>query len=114
CATISRIDRVATFSDYVNVEIENRSVPLDVAVDVDAYNLSRKGGRAWLIEAAAKLLGFLLVPAPSGSMAQCDMRALCDISTKSAQAVAAFGAARADNVTTPEEARDVRAKIREA
>lgn len=114
CSTISRIDRVATFSDYVNVEIDNRSVPLDVAIDVDAYNMTRAAGRPWLIEAAAKILGFLLVPAPTGKMAQCDVKALCDISTESAEAIAAFGMARADNVVTPEEARQVRAKIRDA
>lgn len=60
CANISsRIRRPAAFSDYANLAVEERHIPLDVAVELDAFN-----GNGRLIRAAAGLLGFVLVRLP--------------------------------------------------
>ena len=112
-AVTSRIKHSARFSEYASFEQPNRVVPLDAAIEIDRFALSQ--GRApqhalLLVEE----LGMLLVPRPQGSMDDCDMQALCKISTESAEAVAAFASARADGVTTPDEAKMVRQKISDA
>lgn len=112
-AVASRITHSARFSEYASFEHPNRVVPFDAAVEVDRFALSqgRAPHHALLI---AEELGMLLVPRPQGSMGDCDMAALCKISTESAEAIAAFAAARADGVTTGEEAKLVRQKIVDA
>ena len=112
-AVSSRITHSARFSEYASFEHPNRVVPLDAAIEVDRFAL----GRGLLPQHAllmAKELGMLLVPRPQGDLIDCDMAALCKISTESAEAIAAFAAARADGVTTPEEAALVRQKIADA
>lgn len=60
CANVSgRIRRAAAFSDYANPAIEERHIPLDVAVELDAFN-----GNGRILRAAAALLGFVLVRLP--------------------------------------------------
>ena len=113
CALISRIARVATFSDYVNVAIDDRSVPLDVAIDVDRYNLDR-GGEPWLIRAAAGLLGFMLVKAPEAGAQVSDVQGLISSAKESTEAIAAGWAARADGVITAEEQAQVCREFDEA
>ena len=114
CSTISRIDRVATFSDYINPEIPNRAVPLDVAIDVDAYNLSRPGGRAWLVEAAARLLGFELVRRPTIAARAAQVDGLIRTARESAEAIAAGWDALADHAVTPAERADINRQFDEA
>lgn len=114
CSTISRIDRVATFSDYVNLEIENRAVPLDVAIDVDAYNLSRPGGRAWLIEAAARFLGFELVRRPAVGAQAAQVDGLIRSAKESAEAISAGWEALADSVVTAKERDEINRQFDQA
>ena len=112
-AVTSRIKHSARFSEYASFEQPNRVVPLDAAIEIDRYSLSQ--GRAPQHgNLLAEELGMLLVPRPFGNLSDCDMAALCKISTESAEAIAAFAAARADGVTTPEEAAQVRQKIADA
>lgn len=113
CALISRITRIATFSDYINISFDDRSVPLDVAVDVDRYNLER-GGEPWLIRAAAQLLGFMLVRAPLADAASDDVTGLLAAAKETTEAVAAGWAARADGVYSSEEIREIEKQIDEA
>lgn len=112
-AVASRINHSARFSEYASFEHPNRVVPLDAAIEIDRFALSR-GRSAQHANLFAEELGMLLVPRPQGDMSDCDMAALCKISTESAEAIAAFAEARADGVTTPEEAAMVRRKIADA
>lgn len=112
-AVSSRISHGARFSEYSSFEFPNRVVPLDVAIEVDRFALSQ-GKAAHHGNLLAEELGMLLVPRPTGDLSHCDMAALCKISTESAEAIAAFAAARADGVTTSEEAAQVRQKIADA
>jgi hypothetical protein len=60
CANVSgRIHRPAAFSDYANPAIDERHIPLDVAVELDAFN-----GNGRIIGAAARALGYVLVQLP--------------------------------------------------
>lgn len=60
CANVSgRIKRAAAFSDYANPSLDDRHIPLDVAVELDAFN-----GNGRILRAAAALLGFVLVRLP--------------------------------------------------
>lgn len=113
CALVSRIARVATFSDYINIGFDDRAVPLDVAVDIDLYNLER-GGEPWLLRAAAGLLGFLLFKAPPLSGATGELDALLKSAKETTEAVAAGWAARADGVTTDAECDQVVIEIDQA
>lgn len=113
CALISRISRLATFSDYINLSFDDRSVPLDVAVDVDAYNVER-GGEPWLIRAAADLLGFMLVRAPSALAASDDVTGLLAAAKETTEAVAAGWSARSDGVYSPAEVADLEIQIDQA
>lgn len=113
CALISRITRVATFSDYINITFDDRSVPLDVAVDVDLYNLERSG-EPWLIRAAAQLLGFMLVRAPLTGAAADDVTGLLAAAKETTEAVAAGWAARADGIYSPDEIPKIEKQIDEA
>ncbi|HWV19504.1 MAG TPA: phage regulatory CII family protein [Devosia sp.] len=112
-AVSSRINHSARFSEYASFEHPNRVVPLDAAIEVDRFALNQgkppRHGNLF-----AEELGMLLVPRPQGDLNDCDMAALCKISTESAEAIAAFAAARADGVTTPDEAAMVRQKIADA
>ncbi len=101
------------WSYYRDVGNKKYVVAFDAALEVDKLNL-KLGGRAHHLELGADFLGFTLVPKSAVEAASCDMTALCAISTESAEAIAAFSAARADHVTTAEEARFVREKIRDA
>jgi hypothetical protein len=114
CAAIStRITRPATFSDYTDLVDLQRVIPLDVAIELDQHGL-RTGNPPRHALFVAETLGFLLVPHPRGLLVDCDMSALCKISTESAEAIATFAQARADGVTTPDEAKLVRQKIADA
>lgn len=63
-ASIStRIQRAAAFSDYGNTELPDRHMPIDVAIEVDAYN-----GDQRIIEAMARLLGCIVVKLPASSL----------------------------------------------
>jgi hypothetical protein len=62
-AAASRIDRHATFSDYANPNEIKRVIPLDTAIELDAFNL-RAGKPARHIELAAAELGQMLVALP--------------------------------------------------
>lgn len=60
CANVSgRIKRAAAFSDYANAALDDRHIPLDVAVELDAFN-----GNGRILRSAAALLGFVLVKLP--------------------------------------------------
>ncbi len=60
CANVSgRIRRAAAFSDYANAALDDRHIPLDVAVEIDAFN-----GNGRILKAAAALLGFVLFRLP--------------------------------------------------
>ena len=112
-AVASRISHGTRFSEYSSFEYPNRVIPFDVAIEVDCFALKQgRLPRHGLLLAEA--LNMLLVPRPQGSMDDCDMAALCKISTESAEAIAAFAGARADGVTTPDEAKLVREKISDA
>lgn len=60
CANVSgRIRRAAAFSDYANPALDDRHIPLDVAVELDAFN-----GNGRILRAAAGLIGCVLVRLP--------------------------------------------------
>lgn len=60
CANVStRIRRAAAFSDYANPALDDRHIPLDVAIELDAFN-----GNGRILRAAARCLGFVLVRLP--------------------------------------------------
>lgn len=62
CANVSaRIKRAAAFSDYANPAIEDRHLPIDVALELDAFN-----GNGRIVGAMARALGFLLIRVPQG------------------------------------------------
>lgn len=103
-----RIKRHSAFSEYANAEVAERVMPIDVAVEIDAFN-----GNARIVGAMARQIGHVVVKAPAAALATCDVSALCRLATESAEAVAEFGKARADGVITPAEARDVRRQLHE-
>ena len=104
----SRIKRHSAFSEYANPAVTERVMPIDVAVELDAFN-----GNARIVTAMARQLGFVVVPAPHVALATCEVSALCKLATESAEAIAEFGKARADGTITPEEARQVRQQLHE-
>ena len=112
-ATASRIDRHATFSDYANPNEIKRVIPLDTAIELDAFNL-RAGKPARHIELAAAELGFFLARAPEADPEASDVAGLCRISQESADAISALSRAMADGTITPGEARKVRRDIIDA
>jgi hypothetical protein len=60
CANVSaRIKRAAAFSDYANPAIDDRHMPVDVALELDAFN-----GNGRIVGAMARALGFVLVRLP--------------------------------------------------
>lgn len=105
----SRIKRHSAFSEYANPEVAERVMPIDVAVEIDAFN-----GNALIVSAMARQLGYVVVAAPGVAHATSDIMALCKIATESGEAVAAFGQARADGVITVAEAKTVRQQLHEA
>jgi len=112
-AVTDRITHSTRFSEYSSLKYPNRVVPFDAAIEADRYAQGR-GLPVRHMQLAATELGLLLVPCPEGRLADSDIAALCKISQESAEAIAAFAAARADGVTTPDEARLVRAAILDA
>jgi hypothetical protein len=85
CAAVSgRIKRAAAFSDYANPEHPERVIPLDVAVELDAFN---RNGR--LIRAAARLVGFDLIPLPSARMERTASSALLRMVKENSEATGA-------------------------
>jgi len=66
CANVSgRIRRAAAFSDYANPALEDRHIPLDVAVELDAFN-----GNGRILGAAAALIGFVLARLPEVALGE--------------------------------------------
>lgn len=66
CANVSgRIRRAAAFSDYANPALEDRHIPLDVAVELDSFN-----GNGRILSAAAALIGFVLVRLPDVALGE--------------------------------------------
>ncbi len=60
CANVStRIKRAAAFSDYANPGIEDRHLPIDVALELDGFN-----GNGRIVGAMARALGFVTVRLP--------------------------------------------------
>lgn len=60
CANVSsRIKRAAAFSDYANPAHDDRHIPLDVALELDAFN-----GNGRILKAAVAMLGFVMVRLP--------------------------------------------------
>lgn len=107
CANVSgRIRRHSAFSEYANIDVAERVMPIDVAVEIDAFN-----NNARIVSAMARQLGHVVVKAPAAALATCDVTALCRLATESAEAVAEFGRARADGVLTAIEARAVRRQL---
>lgn len=102
CALVSRITRLATFSDYINIGMDDRSVPLDVAIDIDGYNVSR-GGEPWLLRAAAEAIGHFLIRAPRLDGAASELDGLLKSAKETTEAIASGWAARADGVISPDE-----------
>lgn len=113
CAFISRIQRLATFSDYISIALEDRAVPLDVAIDIDAYNLSR-GGEPWLLRAAAELIGHFIIKAPVIGAAGSTLDGLLQSAKETTEAIAAGWAAHADGLITPDEGAELCREIDEA
>lgn len=112
-AAVTRIDRVATFSDYANEAEFKRVIPLDTAIELDAFNM--RAGRAPRFTAlAAEQLGFFLARSPRAGDAACDVSALCRVAKESAEAISAMSEAMADGVIMPGEARSVITEIEEA
>lgn len=84
CAGLGRIKRPAAFSDYGNRAVEDRHIPLDVAVEIDRFN---SNGR--LIRAAARLLGFLLIPMPRRDDRLTVVQAAVEVAKEGSEAIAA-------------------------
>ncbi len=101
------------WSYYRDIGNKKYVVACDAAFETDKLNI-KMGGRPRHLELGADFLGYTLVPKVATELASCDVEALCSISTESAEAIAAFGMARADGRTTAAEAKLVREKIRDA
>jgi hypothetical protein len=112
-AAVTRIDRVATFSDYGNEAEIKRVIPLDTAVELDAFNM-RAGRAPRLIGLAAAELGYFLARAPQAAAAPCDVTGLCRVAKESADAISAMSAAMTDGEITALEARTVLKEIEDA
>lgn len=95
CAEVSgRVKRAAAYSDYRNPAIRDRVVPLDVAAELDRFNL-RRGHPAHHLMHLARLCGFELVPRARPASAQMSMSAVVHVVKESHEAVDAFIAAEA-------------------
>ncbi|WP_127142866.1 phage regulatory CII family protein [Pelagibacterium montanilacus] len=92
-AAVTRIDRVATFSDYANDAEIKRVIALDTAVELDAFNM-RAGRAPRLIALAARELDHFLVPMPrAGKGSALLTRLSAEAMRKVSQVFADLGAA---------------------
>lgn len=112
-AASSRIDRHATFSDYANDAEIKRVIPLDTAIEIDAFNM-RAGKPPRLIALAAAELGLFLAQAPRVEADRGDVVSLCAITRESAEAIAHFSEALSDGDISPDEARVLRRDLADA
>lgn len=109
CANVSgRIDRAAAFSDYANNELDNRHMPIDVAVEIDQFNANAR-----IVSAMARMLGYELRPIEADP-ARSDEDALLATAKESTEAVATIWAAKADGIITQAERAEGTKQIDEA
>ena len=91
CASIStRIKSHNAFSEYGNPEHPGRYVPVDVALEVDRYNLRRGVKAPLLVRHLAGLLGFDLVMKPTVAKLTSSMSTLTHVAKEGYEAVAAL------------------------
>lgn len=109
-AAVTRIERVATFSDYANEAEIKRVIPLDTAIELDAFN-SRAGKPPQLIALAAAELGHVLIRLPQASGMNCIIEGSGELATRLGQVMAEVGAALADGEIDAREARAILGKI---
>jgi hypothetical protein len=55
----SRISRAAAFSDYANAALEDRHCPIDVAIELDQFNVE-----PLILKTMARMTGQALIPLP--------------------------------------------------
>ena len=111
CANVSgRIRRAAAFSDYANPQLDDRHIPLDVAVELDSFN-----GNGRILRAAAALLGFVLVRLPEVTRSGTRLGRLTGQAMKeTADVFASLGDALDDQKLTPGELVHLERQIDEA
>lgn len=111
CANVSsRIRRAAAFSDYANPALDDRHIPLDVAVELDGFN-----GNGRIIGAAAAELGFLLVPVPQAPAGRAAMgREIARALKETSEVFVAMADALSDGRISSDDSRRVATEIDEA
>lgn len=111
CANVSgRIKRAAAFSDYANPAIDDRHIPLDVALEIDAFN-----GNGRIIRAAARMLGFVLVRLPDAVLNGSRLgRVGAQALKETSDVFASLGEALDDNVLTADELPNFEQQVDEA
>ncbi|MET3925576.1 phage regulatory CII family protein [Devosia sp. 2618] len=111
CANVSgRIVRAAAFSDYANPVVDDRHIPLDVAVELDAFN-----GNGRIIKAAARMLGFVLVRLPEVINSGTKLgRVTAQAMKECADVFSRLGEVLDDGVITEDELPDFEREVEEA
>lgn len=104
-----RIKRAASFSEYANLELDDRQMPIDVAVEIDSFN-----GNHRILAAMAAMVGCFVVPMPGVAAADSTETGLLKVAKESTEAIAAGWAARADGAITANERAAVGKEIDEA
>lgn len=111
CANVSqRIKRPAAFSDYANSAIDDRHLPVDVAIELDAFN-----GNGRIVGAMARLLGYMLVKLPQVVSSGTRLGRLTGQAMKeTADVFATLGDALDDHELSPAELANLETQIDEA
>lgn len=109
-AAASRIERHATFSDYANPNEIKRVIPLDTAIELDAFNL-RSGKPARMIELAAAELGCVLIKLPDGHGIETVIEGSGQLAAKLGAIMTEVGAALADGKIDAAEAARIIEKV---
>lgn len=111
CANVSgRIKRHVAFSEYANLSLDDRHIPLDVAVEVDAFN-----GNGRIIGAAARMLGFVLVKLPHVAVSGSRLgRVTAQAMKETSEVFSTLGDALEDDVLSPPELADLEGHIDDA
>lgn len=104
-----RITRPAAFSEYANLALDDRHMPIDVAVEIDQFN-----GNARIVTALAQLIGHQVIPLDEVLASDSDEAGLLASAKESTEAVATIWAAKADGVITAAERADGTKQINDA
>ena len=105
-----RIKRHSAFSEYANADVADRVMPIDVAIELDAFN-----GNGRIVGAMARMLGFVLVRLPQVALSGTRLGRLTGQAMKeTADVFATLGDALDDLELTPAELANLEVQIDEA